>query len=312
MVSTKLIVGLVAFVCCVLASQASAQAPLVNLINATWTDYSATIRNFEGVRNYFVQSKDHRGVFTTAYNLVNHNLDSALGSSIRRPAWLRSVMVSFLEKYRFALYSYVKGDMGSCPQTWAIAFRSNSKNLHSMADLLTGMISHIVYDLPRALAESIDRDPSDVQIKQADYAMVGEILSSITGEIMDAIEDDYPYGMYYVFKYGAIASKDVLLPIFRNAAWRYATDVSYRRSRDVASDAAKLSTMVDNSFTVIKNGGDLLSTVEDLMSQMMDTIKRLFGSGKGDFVTEEHIRILENIGVMLKHAEFLRDESKRQ
>jgi len=111
--------------------------------------------------------------------------------------------------------------------------------------------------------------------------------------------DDYPYGMYLVFKYGAIASKDILLPVFRGAAWRYATDKTYRKTRDVGADAAKLASMVDKSFTIIKNGGDLLANLEDLINELVDTIKRLFGSDL--FVNEQHIEQLKQVGQVIKY-----------
>jgi hypothetical protein len=146
----------------------------------TTEDVASALTRLE---QFFLERRDRRGVFASAYLTITLALQDRIGEGIFLDnAWVASYLVCFANFYREALRAHERGDRSAVPKAWWISLQTSAKNRGLLLqDLLLGINAHINFDLPFALiAATIDPDR---EVRQSDHFAVNEVLKSATNDL---------------------------------------------------------------------------------------------------------------------------------
>lgn len=174
----------------------------------------------------FVERRDRRGVFVSAYIQITGELIQRIGDGrFDDDEWLSSYVVAFAELYRHALATYEQGDLEAVPKPWRAAFDAALDGSSVIIqDLILGINAHINHDLPLALLRvSIDPDrPS----RYRDHTSVNDALQAATNIVQERLSEIYAPALGFLDLAGGEA--DEVLTNFsfakaRDNAWMFGT-----------------------------------------------------------------------------------------
>lgn len=138
---------------------------------------------------------DRRSVFLTVYVLMTETTETAIrGGEFTDPTWMRAYLVRFADYYREAFAAFERGDLGSVPRPWQLAFGTALRGEALVVqDAFLGINAHINYDLALALAD-VGVTPQH-EDKYADHRRVDGILARLVDAQQRVLTDVYASGL---------------------------------------------------------------------------------------------------------------------
>ena len=183
------------------------------------------IDGLAGLERDFVDARDRRGVFVTAYLVVTRILGDwlALGR-FRREDLVSRYLVVFADAYRRALTRYEHPAGAGVPEAWKQAFdASRAGSISVLQDLLLGLNAHINFDLPHAVLEAgLD---FECDACRRDHARIHEALRAATPPVRRRICSMYGSGSRVLGALFCRAVDHVIADTFERArrnAWAWA------------------------------------------------------------------------------------------
>lgn len=154
-----------------------------------YRDLDDVLTAFDAMQARFLDARDRRGVFLSAYVLITQELVRRLAAgAFQDDAWVTRYLVAFANLYREALVGYETG--GAVPKAWRIAFDTAASGSELVVqDLFLGINAHINHDLPLALT-AVAIDP-DRPRRYADHTAVNAALEAATDEVQARIAHLY-------------------------------------------------------------------------------------------------------------------------
>ncbi len=139
-----------------LCSSALSQT-LVDLSGAPYKTVTEVKKNFTDLRRYYDSRRDRRALFVNVYRQVTVNIEDLIRTKqVTHGPWLNELILGFANEYREALWLYELPVRSRVPGPWLFDFdNARTGTLGPPTQLLLSMNSHILYDLPRIVAESV-------------------------------------------------------------------------------------------------------------------------------------------------------------
>ena len=164
------------------------------LIATPYQSMGDVVASLTGLEAYFLDRRDRRAVFVSAYNQVSKAIGQSVATkTFHDPAWVEHHGMTFAELYRQALLAFETGT-GTLPSAWKISFtESKAGRLLIIQDLILGIHAHVNHDLAWALA-GLGIDP-DRPTRYADHTKVNDILDGVTNALQARIEHLYSRGL---------------------------------------------------------------------------------------------------------------------
>jgi hypothetical protein len=167
---------------------------LAELIESPYTSMPDVVRSFTALEDYWIQRRDRRSVFLSAYNTISKAIAAGVdGGTFHDPAWTERYGVTFAELYRQSLVAFESGS-GVLPTAWRISFQeSKAGRLLVMQDLVLGIHAHVNHDLAWALA-GLGIDPNRAA-RLHDHTAVNAILDRTTDALQARLAQLYARGL---------------------------------------------------------------------------------------------------------------------
>ncbi len=138
---------------------------------------------------------DLRRIFLTVYRSMTESMQASLDEDLfLDPAWTRDLTLRFAETYFEADEAWCRD--GTCATPWEVAFRTATSTRHLVVEhALLGINAHIVYDLPRAVADTMvahgDLGGGDTAVvlarRRFDYDAVNHVLARTVDRVQDLL-----------------------------------------------------------------------------------------------------------------------------
>ncbi len=144
----------------------------------------------------FVRDDDPRQIFLTVYRTMTATMDRSMPDGVfLDPAWSSALTLRFAGMYFDADEAFECGD--ACPEPWAVCFRAaHEERVLVLEHALLGINAHIMYDLPRAVAETMvafgDTGPdvdhtAIVARRRFDFDVVNHLLALTTDQVQNLL-----------------------------------------------------------------------------------------------------------------------------
>jgi hypothetical protein len=185
-------------------------------------------------------NRDHRAVFTTAYQLLSEELAAALQTKrFSDPIWVADLAQAFAKYYLDANVAYESGTL--TPGAWRTVFSALEAGKTSvLEELLLGMTAHIVRDLPYALCD-VGTQYADGSSRVGDFHEMNDVLGDAIEKIQRQIARCYDGSLGVLDR--IVESYDELLTNYGLRVSRAAGWYNAERLRDPASRAATVDAL---------------------------------------------------------------------
>jgi hypothetical protein len=161
-------------------------------VEATDTDIEALLARMDDRLAEFRRDDDSRQVFLTVYRAMTETMHRSLRRDMfLDPAWSRDLTLRFAGLYFDADEAFVEGS--GCPEPWDVAFRAaQADHILVLEHALLGINAHIVYDLPRAVADTLvafgdtegEGDHASLLARRRfDFEVVNHLLARTTDQV---------------------------------------------------------------------------------------------------------------------------------
>lgn len=143
---------------------------------------------------------DLRRVFLTVYRTMTRSMQASLDDDLFLDSdWTGDLTVRFAETSFEADEDWCRD--GRCAAPWEVAFRTATSTRHLVVEhALLGINAHIVYDLPRAVADTMvaHGDPAggvDTSVvlarRRFDYDAVNQVLARTVDRVQDLLAERF-------------------------------------------------------------------------------------------------------------------------
>lgn len=190
---------------------------------------------------HFNRSGDRRRIFLTVYRTMTATMDRTVPDGVfLDPEWSAALTLRFAEMYFEADDAFVHGRI--CPEPWAASFRAaQQEHVLVLEHALLGINAHIMYDLPRAVAETMVAfgDTAEgvhhdaiIARRRFDFEVVNHLLAMTTDMVQDLIAENFSKSVKVV---DALASRfdeyvaEAFLRYARTQGWHSAIALAYAR-----------------------------------------------------------------------------------
>ncbi len=184
---------------------------------------------------------DRRRIFLTVYRTMTATMDRNVPDGLfLDPEWSAALTLRFAEMYFEADDAFEHG--GCCPEPWAASFRAAGQDhVLVLEHALLGINAHIMYDLPRAVAETMvafgDTAPNAhhdalLSRRRFDFEVVNHLLAVTTDQVQDLIGQNFSRSVKVI---DALASRvdeyvaEAFLRYARTQGWHSAVAMAFAR-----------------------------------------------------------------------------------
>ncbi|MFN0200062.1 MAG: DUF5995 family protein [Bacteroidia bacterium] len=153
---------------------------------------TSVLAKMEAQVNTWKENQDKRHVFLNCYRLMTQNMHNALADTAFLDAnWVHILLERFADYYFIALEQYENKQ--TAPLVWADTHTSaQHRSLNVYQLLLTGVNSHINYDLVLVLVELLEDEwqgltEEEKELRYRDYAKVNEVIAATIDKVQDEV-----------------------------------------------------------------------------------------------------------------------------
>lgn len=148
------------------------------------------IQSLKSYRLKYESQRDSRAIFTYTYELMTIQIGKSLFTSgFLDPAWIVKLDEEFASRYFIAMDAYDEG--GEVPAGWSYILNVlHQRRTSVLEEMIIGMVAHIVWDLPLALAET-GQASNNSETRLHDFHLMNDVLGHSINLLQDSVGKRY-------------------------------------------------------------------------------------------------------------------------